>query len=95
MGAQNRDLEADEVASKGKDSQDHVIRPRRSQTSQSLCFTCKDENVTSPLKEVMAMEVNERLNKCARDLGHTTLLTRLTPSKVAAQEFKYHVTCLI
>ena len=41
------------------------------------------------------MEVNERLNKCARDLGDTTLLTRLSTSEVAAQEFKYHVSCLI
>ncbi|KAL7381910.1 hypothetical protein ABVT39_020427 [Epinephelus coioides] len=72
-----------------------VKRPRRSQPSQALCFICEDESALPPLRDAMTMNVNERLNECARNLSDTKLLAKLSAGDVVAQELKYHPACLI
>ena len=95
MRAQHRASESVEDATEdNEDAQYHSRRPRRSQSSQDLCFICDDESITAPLREAMTMEVNTSLNECARNLGDTTLLAKLSASDVVAQEFKYHPACL-
>ena len=43
----------------------------------------------------MTMQLNERVNDCARLLNDGRLLAKLSGRDVVAQELKYHPTCLI
>ena len=40
------------------------------------------------------MELDKRLNECARNLNDGKLLARLTGGDIVAQELKYHRSCL-
>ena len=73
----------------------HVKRTRRSQSSNALCFICEDESATAQLRDAMTMQVNERINECARNLSDMKLLAKLSAGDVVAQEFKYHPACLV
>ena len=42
----------------------------------------------------MTMELNKRLNECARNLNDGKLLARLTGGGIVTQELKYHRSCL-
>ena len=42
----------------------------------------------------MTMELDKRLNECARNLNDGTLIARLSGGDVVAQEVKYHRSCL-
>ena len=42
----------------------------------------------------MTMELDQRLNECARNLNDGQLLARLTGGDIVAQELKYHRSCL-
>ena len=42
----------------------------------------------------MTMELDKRLNECARNLNDGKLLARLTGGDIVAQELKYHRSCL-
>ena len=42
----------------------------------------------------MTMELDQRLNECARNLNDGKLLARLTGGDIVAQELKYHRSCL-
>ncbi len=43
----------------------------------------------------MTMQLNERLNECARNLNYGRLLALLSGGDVVALELKYHCSCLI
>ena len=43
----------------------------------------------------MTMQLNERVNDCARLLNDGRLLAKLSGWDVVAQKLKYHPTCLI
>ena len=42
----------------------------------------------------MMMDLDKRLNKCARNLNDIRLMTRLSGGDIIAQELKYHCSCL-
>ena len=42
----------------------------------------------------MTMELDKRLNECARSLNDGKLLARLTGGDIVTQELKYHRSCL-
>ena len=43
----------------------------------------------------MTMQLNDRVNECARTLGDGQLLAKLSGGDVVAQELKYHPLCLV
>ena len=73
------------------------IRGKRQRTSEPpkiQCFLCEEEDVISNLRRAMTMQLNERLNQCARTLNNGKLLAKLSAGDVVAQELKYHPRCL-
>ena len=60
-----------------------------------VCFIlCEKENQTSELRQAMTMQLDKRLNECARNLNDGKLLAVLSGGDVVAQELKYHYSCL-
>ncbi|RXN31429.1 hypothetical protein ROHU_004760 [Labeo rohita] len=49
---------------------------------------------TSEMRQAMTMQLNERLNECARNLNDGKLLALLSGGDVVALELKYHWSCL-
>ena len=49
---------------------------------------------TSELRQAMTMQLNERLNECARNLNDGKLLALLSGGDVVALELEYHCSCL-
>lgn len=47
------------------------------------------------LREAMTMQVNKRINECAKTLSDRKLLAKLSVGDVIAQELKYHPACLV
>ena len=43
----------------------------------------------------MTMQVNKRINECAKTLSDRKLLAKLSVGCVIAQELKYHPACLV
>lgn len=70
-------------------------RPRNSDPPRVQCFLCEKEDVISNLRQAMTMKLNDRLNQCARNLNHGSLLAKLSAGDVVAQELKYHSSCLV
>ena len=56
---------------------------------------CEEETETSTLRQVMTMQLNERLNECARTLNDGMLLAKLSAGDAVALELKYHPACLV
>ena len=75
-------------------------RSKRQRTSDppkpsSVCFLCEEEAETSTLRQAMTMQLNERLNECARTLNDGMLLAKLSAGDAVALELKYHLACLV
>lgn len=67
---------------------------RRSSMEMQHCFLCEKKEPTSELRQAMTMQLNERLNECARNLNDGKLLALLSGGDVVALELKYHCSCL-
>ena len=59
-----------------------------------VCFLCEKKDPLQDLRHAMTMQLDKRLNECARTLNDGKLLARLSGGDVVAQELKYHRTCL-
>ena len=77
------------------------VQPEECQTKlrqtileKTVCFICDKEASSSELRQVMTMNLNKRLNECARNLNDGKLLARLSVGDAIAQELKYHLECL-
>jgi len=60
----------------------------------SECFLCEQEAPTSELRHAMTMQLNRKLNECAKTLNDGRLLAKLSAGDAIAQELKYHTKCL-
>ena len=58
------------------------------------CFPCDKKKPVSELQQAMTMQLNKRLNECARNLNDGKLLAILSGGDVVAMELKYHCSCL-
>ncbi|KAJ8387355.1 hypothetical protein AAFF_G00157320 [Aldrovandia affinis] len=67
---------------------------RRTSLEGQTCFICDKEAPSSELRQVMTMNLNNRLNECAQTLNDGKLLARLSGGDAIAQELKYHFACL-
>ncbi|KAL0198142.1 hypothetical protein M9458_006682, partial [Cirrhinus mrigala] len=67
---------------------------RRASTEVQQCFLCEKMEPTSEMRQAMTMQLNERLNECARNLNDGKLLALLSGGDVVALELKYHWSCL-
>ena len=67
---------------------------RRTILKKTACFICDKEASSSELRQVMTMNLNNRLNECARNVNDGKLLARLSIGDAIAQELKYHLECL-
>ena len=67
---------------------------RRTILKKTVCFICDKEASSSELRQVMTMNLNNRLNECARNVNDGKLLARLSIGDAIAQELKYHLECL-
>ena len=75
-------------------SDDRQSKVRRTSMTGHVCFLCEKENPTSELRQAMTMQLDKRLNECARNLNNGKLLALLSGGNVFAQELKYHYSCL-
>ena len=69
--------------------------PRRISTDHKICecfFECGEEGNT--MRAAMTINLNERLNDCAKCLNDGKLLAKLSAGDIIAQEMKYHPQCL-
>ncbi len=57
-------------------------------------FSVRNVEPESELRQAMTMQLNDRLNECARHLNDGRLLAILGGGDVVAQELKYHCSCL-
>lgn len=67
---------------------------RRTSMEMEQCFLCEKKEPTSELRQAMTMQLNERLNECARNLNDGRILALLSGGDVVALELKYHCSCL-
>lgn len=67
---------------------------RRTSLEGQTCFICDKEAPSSELRQVMMMNLNNRLNECAQTLNDRKLLAKLSSGDAIAQELKYHFACL-
>ncbi|KAJ8379036.1 hypothetical protein AAFF_G00232050 [Aldrovandia affinis] len=67
---------------------------RRTSLEGQTCFICDKEAPSSELRQVMTMNLNNRLNECAQTLNDGKLLARLSGGDAIAQELKYRFACL-
>ena len=67
---------------------------RRTSMEVQRCFLCEKIQPKSKLRQAMTMQLNERLNECARNLNDGKLLAVLSGGDVVALELKYHYSCL-
>ena len=75
-------------------------RSKRQRTSDppkpsSVYFLCEEEAETSTLRQAMTMQLNERLNECARTLNDGLFLAKLSAGDAVVLELKYHPACLV
>lgn len=69
-------------------------KKRRGSLEDKVCFLCEKEAPISELRHAMTMDLDKRLNECARNLNDVRLMTRLSGGDIVAQELKYHRSCL-
>ena len=67
---------------------------RRVSREEKECILCGQEAPVSDLRQVMTMNLNDRLNECAKRLNDGHLLGILSGGDAIAQELKYHRACL-
>ena len=60
-------------------------RQRTSDPPRVQCFLCEEEDQISNLRQAMTMQLNERLNQCAKTLNHGKLLAKLSASEVVVK----------
>jgi len=63
------------------------------QETKTLFFVCETKG--GELREAMTMNVNKRINECARTLNDGKILAKLSGGDVVALELKYHPACLV
>ena len=63
---------------------------RRTSLEGQTCFTCDKEAPSSELRQIMTMNLNNRLNECVQTLNDGKLLSRLSGGDAIAQELKYY-----
>ena len=69
-------------------------KQRRASLEGQTYFICDKKTSSSEHRQVMTMNLNNRLNECAQTLNDEKLLAKLSGGNVIAQEFKYHFVCL-
>ena len=74
------------------DCQTKMRRAHEGQKSTLACFLCNTEAPASELRQVMTMQLNQRLNECAKALNDGKLQAAPSGGDAIAQELKYHVT---
>ena len=74
--------------------EDVPSKRRRSSIENRACFLCDKEAPLSDLRKAMTLELDERLNECAKNLNDGKLLAVLSSGDIVAQELKYHRSCL-
>ena len=68
--------------------------PRKVQEAKAQeCLFCGTKE--GELREAMTMQVNKRINECAKTISDKKLLAKLSAGDVIAQELKYHPACLV
>ena len=70
-------------------------KQRRKSCDVQACIFCEKIAPESDLRQVMTMQLNQRLHECAQTLNDGKLLTKLSGGDAIAQELKYHCACLI
>ncbi len=58
------------------------------------CFLFEKDTSKDELRHAMTMNVDKRINECARTLNDGRLLGKLSAGDAVAQELKYHPACL-
>ena len=69
-------------------------KSRRLSLESKVCFLCEKKDPSHDLRHVMTMELDKRLNECARTLNDGRLLAILSAGDAVAQELQYHRSCL-
>ncbi|KAK4304447.1 hypothetical protein Pmani_023602 [Petrolisthes manimaculis] len=67
---------------------------RRSSLESEVCFLCEKKAPSHDLRHAMTLELDKRLNECARTLNDGRLLAILSVGDAVAQELQYHRACL-
>lgn len=67
---------------------------RRTSLEVKKCFLCEKLEPVAELRQAMTMQLNERINECAKNLNDGKLLAILSGGDVVALELKYHCSCL-
>lgn len=65
----------------------------RSSNLKSCCFFCDDSS--GPLHQASTFNVDERVRKCALQLGDKMLLAKLSAGDLISQDAVYHSKCLV
>ncbi len=91
--ARKRQSAAKKVIDKDGDGQ--TKRQRISEPPKVECFLCEKEDEISNLRQAMTMQLNQRINQCAKKLNNGKLLAKLSAGDVVAQELKYRPQCLV
>jgi len=76
------------------DARSILTKSTRSSLEDKVCFLCEKEAPKSELRHAMTMDLDKRLNECARNLNDVRLMARLSGGDIVAQELKYHRFCL-
>ena len=63
---------------------------RRTSLEGQTCFICDKEALSSELRQVMTMNLNNRLNECVQTLNDGKPLARLSGGDAIAQKPKYY-----
>ena len=75
--------------------------PRKFQEAKTQeCLFCENKGEGGgggggDFREAMTMQVNKRINECAKTISNKKLLAKLNAIDVIAQELKYHPACLV
>ena len=59
-------------------------KKRRGSLEDKVCFLCEKEAPISELRHAMTMDLDKRLNECARNLNDVRLMTRLSGGDIVA-----------
>jgi len=73
--------------------QDRTKKRAASTKISSVNSKVKRTSIENQLRQAMTIQLDKRLNECARNLNDGKLLAILSGSDVA-QELKYHYSCL-
>ena len=69
-------------------------KSRRLSIESNVCFLCEKTDPSQDLRQAMTMQLDKRLNECARTLNDGKLLALLSGGDAVAQELRYHCSCL-